>query len=101
MEDSTRRIMDNILAIPQGMVSSYRDIALKAGLPNGARQVARVLHSMSKKYDLPWHRVIRCDGNIALKTGEGRELQINLLRSEGVEVSSTGRVDMKKFSYPY
>ena len=96
--DSTIRIIQVIKAIPIGKVSSYRDVALAAGLPNGARQTVRVLHSLSKKYDLPWHRVIRSNGCIALREGEGRELQINLLRSDGVIVSSDGRVDMKRFA---
>ena len=93
MTDSTLRIINAIQAIPKGRVSCYRDIALRAGLPNGARQVVRVLHSMSEKYDLPWYRVIKADGSIALKEGAGRELQITLLRNEGVEVSDDGRVD--------
>ena len=97
MTGSTRRIMEQILAVPKGKVSCYRDIALKAGLPNGARQVVRVLHSLSRKFDLPWHRIIRCDGSIALEQGAGRELQISLLRSEGVEVSENGKVDMGRF----
>ena len=97
MTDTTRRIIEQILAVPAGRVSCYRDIALKAGLPNGARQTVRVLHSMSKKYNLPWHRIIRSNGSIALREGEGRELQISLLRAEGVEVSPQGRVDMKRF----
>ena len=97
MTDTTRRIIEQILAVPAGRVSCYRDIALKAGLPNGARQTARVLHSLSGKFSLPWHRVIRADGSIALKEGEGKELQIQLLRAEGVEVSSDGKVDIEKF----
>ena len=97
MTDSTRRIVEQILAVPKGRVCSYRDIALKAGLPNGARQTVRVLHSLSEKFDLPWHRIIRCDGSIALEEGNGRELQISLLRAEGVEVSASGKVDMKRF----
>ena len=97
MTDTTRRIMEQILAVPKGRVCSYGDIALKAGLPNGARQTVRVLHSMSEKYNLPWHRIIRSDGSIALGEGEGRELQIRLLRAEGVEVSAAGRVDMMRF----
>jgi len=97
MTDITRRIMKQILAVPRGRVSCYRDIALRAGLPNGARQTVRVLHSLSGKHDLPWHRIIRADGSIALEHGEGRELQISLLRAEGVEVSRTGRVDMRRF----
>ena len=97
MQDSTRRIIEQITAVPKGRVSCYRDIALKAGYPNGARQVVRVLHSMSAKLNLPWHRVIRSDGRIALREGEGKELQISLLRAEGVQVSSTGRVNMERF----
>jgi len=95
MTDSTFRIIKAIKAIPKGKVSSYRDVAIAAGLPNGARQTVRVLHSLSEKFNLPWHRVIRSDGTIALK--EGRELQIQLLRAEGVNVSPDGRIE----SYSY
>jgi methylated-DNA-protein-cysteine methyltransferase-like protein len=97
MTESTRRIIKQILAVPKGRVSCYRDIALKAGLPNGARQTVRVLHSLSEKHQLPWHRIIRANGSIALEAGAGKELQISLLRAEGVEVSSAGRVDMGRF----
>ena len=98
MTDNTRKIIEQILAIPVGKVCSYRNIALKAGIFNGARQTVRTLHSMSEKFDLPWHRIIRSNGSIALKD-EGRELQINLLRSEGVEVSADGFVDMERFGW--
>jgi methylated-DNA-protein-cysteine methyltransferase-like protein len=94
MTDSTRRIVEQILAVPKGRVSCYRDIALKAGLPNGARQVVRVLHSLSEKCNLPWHRIVRVDRSIALEEGAGRELQISLLRAEGVKVSADGKVEL-------
>ena len=97
MTENTRKIIEQLLAVPRGKVSCYRDIAMKAGLPNGARQTVRVLHSMSEKYNLPWHRIIRSNGSIALGEGEGRELQISLLRGEGVEVSPQGRIDMERF----
>ncbi|MDR2766951.1 MAG: MGMT family protein [Treponema sp.] len=96
MTESTRRIIDALLAVPKGRVSCYRDIARRAGLPNGARQVARALHSLSRKYGLPWHRIIRADGFIALKSGAGREEQTALLRSEGIEVSGAGQVTVKR-----
>ena len=98
MTDISRRIMEEILAVPKGKVCCYRDIALKAGLPNGARQVVRVLHSLSEKFELPWHRIIRYDGSIALEEGAGRELQISLLKAEGVKVSAEGKVDMQRYS---
>ena len=98
MTEASRRIIGALRAVPQGRVSCYRDIALTAGLPNGARQVVRVLHSMSEKYSLPWHRIIRADGSIALE-GPGRELQITLLRAEGVRISKSGRVDMGRYGF--
>jgi methylated-DNA-protein-cysteine methyltransferase-like protein len=96
MTENTRRIIEQILSVPKGKVSSYSGIAAKAGLPNGARQTVRVLHSMTKKYNLPWHRIIRADGTIGLE-GEGREIQINLLKTEGIKFSPLGKIDMKKF----
>jgi methylated-DNA-protein-cysteine methyltransferase-like protein len=89
--------MEALRAVPPGKVSCYRDIAFTAGLPNGARQVVRVLHSMAEKNKLPWHRIIRVDGFIALEQGNGRELQIKLLRKEGVAVSKDGKVDLAKY----
>jgi alkylated DNA nucleotide flippase Atl1 len=36
--------------------------------------------------------VVRADGTIALPAGAGRELQIALLREEGVAVSDEGKI---------
>jgi methylated-DNA-protein-cysteine methyltransferase-like protein len=93
MIESTRRIIEALKTLPRGSVSCYRDIAARAGIQNGARQVVRVLHSMTLKYDLPWHRVIRADRRIAFCEGEDRDRQTALLRAEGIKVSKTGKVD--------
>ena len=99
MIDSTRRIIEVILSIPKGKVSCYRDVAARAGIPNGARQVVRVLHSMSRTYNLCWHRIVKADGFIALENSKGGTLQAELLLREGVEVSRDGRVDLAKFGW--
>jgi len=98
MTDNTRKIIEQILAVPAGKVSSYRDIALRAGIPNGARQTVRTLHTMSEKLNLPWYRIIRSSGSIALE-GEGREMQMTLLRAEGVKISAEGKIDMERFEW--
>jgi methylated-DNA-protein-cysteine methyltransferase-like protein len=98
MTETSRRIVEAIAAIPRGKVACYRDLALKAGLPNGARQVVRVLHALSEKYKLPWHRVIRVDGLIALPPAEGGALQAALLVSEGVKVSKDMKVNLYKYN---
>ena len=94
MTEASGRIINAIRAVPRGRVSCYRDIARTAGLSNGARQVVRVLHAMSEKYQLPWHRIIRADGYIALSQFQGGDLQAQLLCAEGVAVSETGHINI-------
>ncbi len=97
MTESSERIVTVLKAIPYARVMTYGAVASAAGLRNGARQVARLLHSSSDACELPWHRVIRSNGCIALPSGGGLEIQIALLRKEGVVVSTEGRVDRKFF----
>jgi methylated-DNA-protein-cysteine methyltransferase related protein len=97
--EATRRIIDTLRKVPRGKVTSYGTIAILAGLPNGARQVVRVLHSSAEKEGLPWFRILRKDGSIALPPGEGFELQRSLLEREGVEVSRGGKVDLERFGW--
>ncbi|MDR1747641.1 MAG: MGMT family protein [Spirochaetaceae bacterium] len=99
MTAPTAKIIAAIRSVPPGKVASYRDIGLACGMPNGARQVARLLHSMSETQGLPWHRIIRSDGSIALREGEGKELQAALLRDEGVAVSPAGRIDIGLYGH--
>jgi methylated-DNA-protein-cysteine methyltransferase-like protein len=80
----TRRALQVIKGIPEGKVMTYGGVAALAGKPGGARQVSRLLHAMSEKYDLPWHRVINARGKISLKPSHGYELQKALLESEGI-----------------
>jgi methylated-DNA-protein-cysteine methyltransferase related protein len=97
--ETTIRIKRVLASIPPGRVISYGEAAALAGLPNGARQVVRVLHSSAEKEKLPWHRVLRKDGSIALPPGGGFELQRALLREEGVEVSPEGKIDIARFGW--
>jgi methylated-DNA-protein-cysteine methyltransferase-like protein len=93
--ESTMLIVETIRSIPAGKVASYGQVALMAGYPSGAagaRQVARILSSMSRKYDLPWWRVVKKGGFIALPEGEGRELQRQLLEAEGVEFETAVKI---------
>jgi methylated-DNA-protein-cysteine methyltransferase related protein len=89
----TLRILDRVRAIPSGEVASYSAVGRRAGLPRGARRVARVLAS-NEDPTLPWHRVLRADGRIAFPAGSAQfREQVRRLRGEGVAVVA-GRVRM-------
>lgn len=100
-DEGTRRIKEALKAIPAGRVSTYGAIARAAGYANGARQVVRILHSSASGEGLPWHRILRKDGSIALPVGEGFELQKALLEREGVAVSSTGGVELSRYEFTF
>jgi methylated-DNA-protein-cysteine methyltransferase related protein len=99
MTETTRRIVETVASIPPGRVATYGGIAAAAGVPRGARQVARVLHAVSAARGLPWHRVVNHRGGISLDPDGGGELQRKLLESEGVEFDDTGRIDLGRFGY--
>ena len=87
--DSARaeaRIARTILAIPEGSVSSYGEIAARAGLPGRARLVGHVLGVWDGE-PLPWHRVLRSNGQSAFPPGSASfRKQVRLLAAEGVLV---------------
>ncbi|MFP4431056.1 MAG: MGMT family protein [Spirochaetaceae bacterium] len=80
-------------------MTCYRDVAAMAGNPQGARQVSRIIHSLSRKLDLPWHRVVNASGAVAIREPEGRAKQQALLEAEGVEFLSPGRTDWRRFRW--
>ncbi len=97
MQPFTKSVIEQIQAIPAGKVMTYGGVAAAAGSPRAARQVVRILHSMSGKYQLPWHRVVNAKGEIALTDEESRFLQQSLLEDEGVEFIRDGRIDLSVY----
>lgn len=99
MQPFTQQVIDIIQAIPEGKVMTYGQIAASAGSPRGARQVVRILHTMSEKYDLPWHRVINAKGEIVISDDESRFLQQMLLEEEGIIPNVAGKIDLTIYRY--
>jgi methylated-DNA-protein-cysteine methyltransferase-like protein len=93
----TCRVKEILGKIPEGKVSTYGRIAMYAGNRSGARQVARILHSSSEKYRLPWQRVVNRNGEIPVRTSEGHIYQRLLLEQEGVVFDDNGRIDFDLF----
>jgi methylated-DNA-protein-cysteine methyltransferase related protein len=87
-----------IASVPHGRVSSYGEIAQRAGLPGRARLVGKVLGEPGVE-KLPWHRVLRSSGQSAFPPGSrGFREQSQRLRSEGVVVVN-GRVNLHLYGW--
>ncbi|MHC0036886.1 MGMT family protein [Pseudoneobacillus sp. C159] len=99
MQPFTERVIEIIKNIPEGKVMTYGQIAAQAGSPRAARQVVRILHSMSQKHQLPWHRVINSKGEIAISEQEIFQEQVFALQQEGVVVQNNRFVDLKKYQW--
>lgn len=100
LKESTIMVIECIRSIPVGRVASYGGVAEMSGAYRGAagaRQVARILSSMSRKHELPWWRIVKKDGSIALSDIDGKNLQRILLEGEGIGFIECNRVDMSKF----
>lgn len=97
MTPFTEEVIKIIQQIPKGKVMTYGQIASCAGNPWGARQISRILNSMSRSHHLPWHRVINSKGEISLQ-GEGKLMQMELLADEGI-VLIDGKVDLSIYMY--
>ncbi len=101
MQDFTLKIIQTIAAIPAGKVATYGQIAAMAGNDRAARQVSRVLHTCTSKYQLPWHRVIGAAGKISIpKDQTGYLRQKKKLEQEGVQFGLGDTIDLSEFQWP-
>lgn len=96
------RIYDVVRRIPEGKAATYGQVAMLAGNPRWARVVGYALHANPEPYDrvkhtgIPCHRVLDRFGRTAPAFAfGGAGVQAEMLRSEGVEVSADGKVDLE------
>lgn len=92
------KIYEQVKRIPRGRVATYGQIALYAGNPRWARVVGYALHANPDPDGIPCFRVVNREGRVSRAFAFGGEnMQIMLLRADGVEVSDDGYVDLDKY----
>jgi methylated-DNA-[protein]-cysteine S-methyltransferase len=83
--DFGRRILLACRAIPFGAVSTYREMATRAGSAGAVRAAGNALGANPIPIVVPCHRVLRTGGGLGGYTG-GVQRKEKLLRIEGVAV---------------
>ena len=77
-------IYDIICQIPEGKVASYGQIAALAGNRRWARVVGYALHAIPHGSDIPWHRVVKKNGEVFGGAGsDGVRQNCFLMRKSG------------------
>jgi len=100
MNSFTEKVIATVRKIPKGKVATYKQVAGLSGKPHASRAVAWILNSCSKKYKLPWQRVLSSKGKISFKPlTVNFRLQKNLLKREGVSFRDNDEIDMTKFQW--
>ncbi len=85
-----------VKAIPKGKVLTYSEVSKLIKAPGCARHVSYILSSSSKKYDLPWHRVLNSKGKISLPIGHGYFEQKKRLEYEGINLENE-KINLDKY----
>ena len=90
-----RRVLRNTAKIPYGQVSTYKEMAAKAGSPRGARAAGNALGSNPIPIVVPCHRVLHSGGGIG-GYGGGLDNKVLLLRLEGRRRAPTPRLLLER-----
>ena len=88
--DREAEVLARVRAIPAGAVSTYGDVS-----PGAPRLSARLLSTEQHPDDVPWWRVVRADGSLAVGQRQREHLQ-----AEGVPFIGE-RVDMDVARIPH
>ena len=92
------KIYDEVKKIPQGKVATYGQIACLSGNPRWARVVGYALHVNPDPDNIPCYRVVNREGRVSKAFAFGGEnMQIMMLRADGIEVTDDGIVNMDKY----
>ncbi len=80
-----QRVYAVVEQVPPGRVIGYGHVGAALGSPRLARQVGWALAALPSGTAVPWHRVIRSSGRVALQGDPARgHVQRALLVQEGV-----------------
>lgn len=88
-------VYDILVRIPEGMVTTYGDIAQALGHPGASRAIGRILNKNPNPVVVPCHRVVMSDGRIGgYAFGKARKKE--LLKKEGLRFMGDSTHDFAK-----
>jgi len=78
-------VLERVMEIPAGKVSTYKDVASAVGRPRAYRAVGNIMANNPFPYLVPCHRVVKSDLSIG-GYGPSPEMKARFLKGEGVDM---------------
>lgn len=91
MQEFEQNIYTILAYLEVGKLTTYGQLAKRAGFPHHSRHVGKVLSKLPKDTRLPWYRVVNAQGKISL-SGESFLRQKTQLENEGIKVTDEGKI---------
>lgn len=88
------RCYDILKKVPKGRVTTYKAIAEALGT-NAYRAVGNAMKNNPNILTVPCHRVVNSDGSVGGYVN-GTEKKIEILKSEGIEITNGKIVNLKR-----
>jgi len=101
-----RAAWDALSVVDHGQLTTYQNMAMAIGRgPRAAQAMHNAIKAGVRDYgqELPWHRVVRANGQMYLSGDHGVDAQrIQRLESEGVIISDKGQIQhIENYLYDY
>lgn len=92
------KVYEVVKQIPEGKVATYGQIAFLCNSPHAARAVGYALHANPDPANIPCHRVVNREGNLAkaFVFGGINEQKVRL-EKEGIAFKNPAKVDLEKY----
>ena len=94
MKTFSQRVVEAVLSIPSGRVTTYGRLARACGAgPMASQSITSILskaHNEGVK-NIPFHRIVYADGKIWV-SDEYRAKRMKLYKKEGIEIDKSNRI---------
>lgn len=93
------KVYEIVKSIPNGYVTTYKEIAIKLGNKNLSRVVGNILHNNPNEDEIPCYKVVNSKGILSNNFAFGGiDEQRKRLLNDGIEVIDN-KVDLNKYLF--
>jgi methylated-DNA-[protein]-cysteine S-methyltransferase len=95
-----KQVYKKLTEVPEGMVTSYSELAKAVGLKNGQRVIGQIMKNNPYPVIIPCHRVVNADGKIG-GFFYGDKVKTKMLKKEGIKIQNGKILNWDKKFYKF